>query len=55
MFQHDSAPVHTAKVTKHKLERNSITAMFYLGQSIEMHLIENWAYIEGKLVIFKCH
>ena len=55
VFQHDNVPIHTTSVTKHHLERNSIKTMCYPGQSIELNPIENWAYIEGKLAIFKCY
>ena len=43
------------QVSKHRLGCNSIKAMFYPGQSVELYPIVNWAYIEGKLVILKCH
>ena len=53
VFQHDNAPAHTTKVTKHSLQCISMKTMFYLGKSLEMNPIENQAYIYSKLAIFK--
>ena len=44
VFQHDNAPVHATKVTKHYLQYHSIRTMFYLERSLEMDPIGKKAY-----------
>ena len=50
VFHPGNVVTHVAKVNY--VKRNSVKTMFYLGYSVDLNPIENWAYTEGKVVVF---
>ncbi|KAH7944142.1 hypothetical protein HPB52_016494 [Rhipicephalus sanguineus] len=51
MFQHDLAPVHTAKVVKEYIENRRIGMLSWPAKGADMNICENiWGYIKAAMV-----